>query len=167
MILYFSRNSHYWNGLRCFLCYLAVYHRLCCTHIYQKINWILPHCQNYQGLLWENLNCAPQVEVSTWASSYWFFVPTAKYWGSWCHFREFWRKDPQDPAASRALPENSLVGASWLQRARLLAGFAKIVTDPRLLCWLHTRPIKSGDQMLKQGMTTFNQNASRSKKIAD
>ena len=41
--MYYSRDVCEQDGLRCFLCHLGVYHRVCCTRIYQKASQFLSH----------------------------------------------------------------------------------------------------------------------------
>lgn len=40
--MYWFRNCHDQDGLRCFLCHRGVYHRVCSTHICQKVSQLSP-----------------------------------------------------------------------------------------------------------------------------
>ena len=59
---------------------------------------------------------------TTWSPSApkcWFLAPVAGYWGSQCHWREFWRSDPQD-RWSRQLRGSWLASPKFVTKLKLV-----------------------------------------------
>ena len=79
-----------------------------------------------------------------------FFAPTAKCWGSQCHFGELWREDPQDKWSLKRLgpyPRIPLLRSAGQKGRKALEGSPKLLTKSKLLLLATQQASKLRDKL--------------------